>query len=99
VIAPRLPTTAEIALLRQPGQAGRTVLHLIHYAPQRRGVSIDIVEDVLPLSNVRIGVRLCQATTGVSLAPSGEKVPHEVCDGVTWVTVPSVIGHQVVVYA
>jgi hypothetical protein len=99
VSAPGLPTTAEIGLLRQPEQGGRMVLHLIHAVPQRRGTIIDIVEDVLPLHDVRAGVRLDQLATRVTLAPGGEELPHETSDGITWVTVPRVDGHQVVIFA
>ncbi len=96
--APGLPTTAEVALLRQPEQ-GRTLLHLIHAVPQRRGPAIDVVEDVLLLADVRVGVRLERPATAVTLAPGGELLAHDDRDGVTWVTVPRVEEHQVVVFA
>ncbi|CAA9547741.1 MAG: GH151 [uncultured Thermomicrobiales bacterium] len=95
---PGLPTTAEVALLRQPDE-GRTVLHLIHAVPQRRGPVIDVVEDVLPLADVRVGVRLPRPAATVTLAPGGEPLAHEERDGVTWVSVPRVAEHQVVVFA
>lgn len=98
VEAPGLPTTAEVSVLRQPGEGGRTILHLIHAVPQRRGVDIDIVEDVLPLANVRVGVRCGGAVGSVVLAPSGEELGFETEEGVTWVSVPRVEGHQVVVF-
>ena len=97
--APGLPTTAEVGLLRQPEHGGRAILHLIHAVPQRRGVGVEIVEDILPLHGVRVGVRLGRPARTVSLAPGGEPLPHEAADGVTWVTVPRVEGHQVVVFA
>jgi hypothetical protein len=97
VRAPGLPTTAEVALLRQPEQ-GRTLLHLIHAVPQRRGPEIDVVEDVLPLVDARVGVRLARPATAVTLSPGGERLAHEVSDGLTWVTVPRVEGHRVVVF-
>jgi hypothetical protein len=96
---PGLPTTAEIGLLRQPAEGGRHVLHLIHAVPQRRGTAIDIVEDVLPLADVRVGVRLGRPPGSVTLAPTGETLPHEDTDGITSITVPRVEGHQVVVFA
>ena len=98
VEAPGLPTTAEIGLLRQHGAGDRWVLHLIHSLPQRRGADIDIVEDVLPLTDVRVGVRLSRPAATVTLAPSGDVLPHEERDGLTWVTVPRVEGHQAVVF-
>jgi hypothetical protein len=98
-VAPNLPTTAEIGLLRQPAQGGRYVLHLLHAVPQRRGENLELVEDVLPLYNVRVGVRMEQPATDVSLAPDGRALAHETVEGITWVTVPEVVGHQVVVFS
>jgi hypothetical protein len=82
--------------LHQPN--GQAILHLIHAVPQRRGNCIDIVEDVLPLYDARVGVRLDRPATKVTLAPSSEGIPFEAVDGVTWVTMPRVDGHQVVVF-
>jgi hypothetical protein len=98
LVAPDLPTTAEAALLRQPGEGNRIVLHLINVLPQRRGAEIDIVEDILPLYDVRVGVRLDTPIQEATLAPSGETLATTTADGVTWVTVPKVEGHQVVVF-
>ena len=97
--APGLPTTAETSLLRQSGQGDRTILHLIHATPQRRGEGVEIVEDILPLHDLRVGVRLPHPAREVTLAPGGEVLPHEEADGVTWVTVPRVDLHQVVVFS
>ncbi len=94
--APDLPTTAEASLLRQHG--GRTILHLIHAVPQRRGEGVEIVEDIIPLHGVRIGVRTDHPVSQVSLVPSGETLTHKTADNVVWVTVPEVHGHQVVVF-
>jgi hypothetical protein len=52
----------------------------------------------LPLTDVRVGVRLGRPSATVTLAPSGEALLHEARDGVTWVTVPRVEGHQAVVF-
>ncbi|MQA95175.1 MAG: hypothetical protein GEV11_11225 [Streptosporangiales bacterium] len=93
--APDLPTTAEVTVMRQPY---RLVVHVIHAVPQHRGRDVEIVEDVLPLHDVRLGVRAGLEVTNVSLAPEGRKLPHETIDGVTWVTVPEVRLHQVIVF-
>jgi hypothetical protein len=92
-----LPTTVEIALLRQE-QPSRILLHIIHAVPQRRGRTIDIVEDVIPLTGVRVGVRVGRPLTAVTPVPSGKVLPHDTVNGVTWVTVPRVDGHQVIAF-
>lgn len=93
-----LPTTAEVSLLRQ-SNPDRTLLHLIHAVPQRRGAALDVIEDVIPLYDVRVGVRTGHPVRDVTLAPGNEVLPHEEIDGVTRVTVPRVSGHQVIVFA
>lgn len=93
-----LPTTAEVSVLRQPQEGNRYVVHLIHAVPQRRGLDIDIVEDVLPLRDVRVGLRTDRQINSVTMVPKGHVLPHETADGVTWVTVPEVRGHQVLVF-
>lgn len=99
VESPDLPTTAEVYVLRQPEHGGRHIMHVIHAVPQRRGEGIDIVEDVLPLYNVRVGLRTDQAITSVELVPGGDTLQHESLDGITWVNVPVVIGHQVLAFS
>jgi hypothetical protein len=97
--APSLPTTAEVGLVRQPAAGNRTVVHLIHAVPQRRGEGVDVVEDVLPLEDISIGVRASENVRQVQLVPGEEALHHETKDGVTWVTVPKISGHQVVVFS
>lgn len=93
-----LPSTAEVYALRQPQDRDRVVVHIIHAVPQRRSSDIDIVEDVLPLHEIRIGVRADVPVEKVSLVPSETVLPHETKEGVTWVTIPKVEGHQAVVF-
>lgn len=96
--APDLPTTAEAYLLRQPAERDRTVLHLVHAVPQRRGEGVEVVEDVLPLRDVRVGVRTDRPTERVTIVPGGEVLGHETRDGVTYATVPLIFGHQTVAF-
>lgn len=98
IATPGLPTTAEVYLLRQPEHGNRYILHIIHATPQRRGDGIEIVEDILPLFHVHVGLRADQPISRVALAPGGEQLAHETKAGITWVTVPEVHGHQVVVF-
>ncbi|NLG27112.1 MAG: beta-galactosidase [Chloroflexi bacterium] len=90
------PTTAQVTLLRQPEQR-RLVAHLLHYIPERRGLEFDTIEDVIPLYNVALAFRADQAPARVYLAPSGADVPFAYADGYVHVTVPEVVGHQMVV--
>jgi hypothetical protein len=90
------PTTAQVTLLRQP-DAGRTVVHLLHYIPERRGLEFDTIEDVIPLYNVPLAFKTGQAPQRVYLAPSREALPFTYDEGYVKVVVPQVVGHQMVV--
>lgn len=97
--APALPTTAEVGMMRQPAHGNRTIVHLIHAVPQRRGEGVEVVEDVLPLNDVRIGVRSPVDVREVRLVPDGGVLHHETRDGVAWTTIPFIAGHQVVAFS
>jgi hypothetical protein len=99
VETPDLPTTAEVYVLQQPEHDKRYIVHVIHAVTQRRGEGIDIVEDYLPIYNVRIGLRVNHEFATVELVPNGEALEHKLIDGITWVTVPEIIGHQVLVFS
>lgn len=89
------PTTAEVTLTEQPS---RKIVHLLHYPAERRGVDLDIVEDVIPLSNIPLSLKLAQNPSQVYTAPDLHplKVVYE--NGYASVTVPSVVGHAMVVF-
>ena len=90
------PSTAQVTLLRQP-QENRTVLHLLHYIPERRGLGFDTIEDVIPIHNVTVRFRAASEPRRVYLAPQDETLDHMYEDGYIHVTVPRVMGHQIVV--
>ncbi|MGH2460662.1 MAG: alpha-amylase family protein [Chloroflexota bacterium] len=88
------PSVCEVTALAQPG---RTVVHLLSYVPQRRTPEIDVVEDVLPLRDVLVAVRLPARPSAVKLAPSEEALPFDWNDCYARFSVPEVRGHQMVV--
>jgi putative glycosyl hydrolase-like family 6 (GHL6) protein/glycosyl hydrolase family 42 (putative beta-galactosidase) len=95
------PTTAHITLMRQEPQGdrgGRTVAHLLHYIPEQRCREIQTIEDVIPLFNVRLSVRLPREPERVYLAPDGRDLSFTWSDGRASLTVPEVRGHALVVF-
>lgn len=88
------PTTA---LITAAEQRGRTVIHVLHYIPERRS-QIDIVEDVIPLHRVGLSIRLVTAPRQAYLAPQGEPLEFNYSGGRAQVVVPEVRGHQMVVF-
>jgi len=91
------PTTAHVTLMRQE-QEGRTVAHLLHYIPEQRYREIQTIEDVIPLYNVALTVRLQAEPRRAYLAPEGTELPVTWSGGQARVTVPEVRGHAMVVF-
>ena len=91
------PTTAHMVLNYQEPY-NRHVLHILHYIPQRRCEEIDIVEDVIPLYDVDVKVKLPLKPEKVYCAPQGRQLDFEYADGYVRVVVPEVNGHEMVVF-
>lgn len=79
-------------------QTNRRIVHLVHYIPERRTPELDIVEDVIPLNDVMVSVRMNANPKRVYLAPSGQGLRSEYSGGYAKVNVPRVEGHQMVVF-
>ena len=73
------------------------VVHALHYVPERRGRDFDVIEDVIPLFEIPVSVRVDEAIRGVTLQPQGEMLDFEQKDGRVHFVVPRIEGHQMVV--
>jgi hypothetical protein len=89
------PSTALVTLNEQPEES-RWVLHLLHYIPERRGVDFDVIEDVIPIFQVKVSLRVPRAVRGVTSVPGGESLPFRLNGGRVEFVVPRVDGHQMV---
>ena len=77
-------------------QADRTIVHLLFAHTTVRGKGIEVIEDAVPLHDVKVAVRLDKAPSTVYLAPEGDAIPFE-WDGARAVfTVPKVVLHQMI---
>jgi len=92
------PTAALATLSAQP-KYDRWVLHLLYYVPERRSEQFDIVEDVVPLHDVAVSLRVERPVTAVRLAPQGDALPFQQAGGRVEFVVPRVVGHQMVALA
>ena len=93
VLAPGLPSTA-IVVVRRKGDD--LIVHLLHYVHQRRGQSLDVIEDVLPLYNVELSVRAERAPAQACLVPEQQPVEAVWRDGYVHFTLPCLNGYQIV---
>ncbi len=89
-----LPSAGRVSLMRQEAQR-RHILHLLYATPINRGRGIEVIEDVVPLFNIPVSVRL--KARRVSLAPEGTPLPFTRRKGRIEFTVPRLELHQMVV--
>ena len=94
VIRVTAPSSTEVSVMAQPG---RTIVHLLHYCPERRTKELDIVEDIVPLHQVPLSLAVAKAPKTVYLAPSKEALPFTWAKGRVELVVPVVVGHAMVV--
>jgi len=89
-----LPKTAEITLRRQ---GERHILHLLHYIPQRKSREMEIVEDIIPLYNQSVSVRMPRRPDRVFMALTGHDVEFTYEGGYVNMSIPEITGHAMVV--
>jgi hypothetical protein len=95
LIKTEAPSTAELTVTEQPG---RRIVHVLHYPAERRCPDLDIVEDIIPLSDVKLALLMSQRPARVYLAPQRKTLRFDYDSGYAMVAVPSVEGHQMVVF-
>jgi len=92
----QVPSTVQTTVNRQPGQ-NRSIVHVLHYIPERRSAEIDTIEEAIPLYNVKLALR-GHGAQEVHLAPSRTPLKCEQSGGYLHVTIPEVRGHAMVVF-
>jgi len=63
------PSTA-IVTLNEQSRHNRQVLHIMHYIPERRGQEFDIIEDVIPLYQLTVDLKVDSPVASVKLVPA-----------------------------
>lgn len=86
-----------VTTLQQQAEQNRYVHHLLYAAPVKRGEDICVIEDIVPLYDVKASVALPQKIKRGYLAPQMEEFPFAEKDGRVCYTVPKLDCHQMVV--
>ena len=89
------PTTLRATVNEQAAET-RWVVHLLHYIPERRSQDIDVIEDVIPLYDVHVSVRVSGEVTSVACVPEGQALAYEQKGNRVGFVVPELVGHQMV---
>lgn len=91
-----LPAQGVITLQEQREEK-RLVNHLLYASPVRRGEGIEVIEDIVPLNNVKVSVRTVNPVKQVYLAPQLTPLPFSYENETVAYTVPVLECHQMVV--
>ncbi len=97
VLKTNAPTTAQIYFNYQSTE-DRHIVHVLHYIPERRYDGIDTIEDIIPLYNISLKVKLPKKPDKAYLAPSGKALSVATEGEYTTVVIPEVTGHEMVVF-
>ena len=89
------PSTLQVTLTEQENQ-GRWLLHLLHFIPERRSETLDVIEDVIPVFNVRVGVKAPRPIEDVTLVPEQTSLPIRTEGPYTVFDVYRVDGHAMI---
>jgi hypothetical protein len=95
VLRVEAPSTAIFALNRQ-AEENRLVLHALHYVPEKRSEQLEIVEDIIPLHEVPVSVRVEGDVASVKLVPEGEEIAFTLGGGRCGFVIPRIDGAQMV---
>lgn len=90
-----LPAQGIVTLTRQKD---RSILHLLYASPVKRGTGTEVIEDILPLYEISVDVKIDEKIGTVTLQPQNENLPFVQEDGRVRFSVPKLLNHQMVVF-
>ncbi len=74
----------------------RSILHLLFAHTTVRGTKTEVIEDTVPLYNVRCSAKCENTPSRIALVPSNEELSFEYNNGIVEFTVPKVDIHQMI---
>ncbi len=89
-----LPTTAIVTVRQQDNDL---ILHLLHYVHQRRGKTLDVIEDVIPLYDISLGIRAENKPSAIMLQPENKPLDWSWDKGTVQFNLSKLNGYQIVV--
>lgn len=90
-----LPSEGVVTLARSREEP-YYINHLLYAVPVKRGDGIEIIEDILPVYDIRVELRIPEKVTGVRCVPQQEELQFEQLHGVLCYTVPVLECHQMI---
>ena len=78
-------------------QSDKLILHLLYAQPVKRGKSVEVIEDIVPIHNVAIKIKTGYIPKRVYKAPQNKDIEFEYCDGYVMFDIDYIENHQMIV--
>ena len=88
--------TNTVATITEQSRHHRWVVHLLNYIPERRGEDFDVIEDVIPIHDIRVSVRVPRKVKRVARVPQNKPLEFKQANGRVEFTLPKLEGHQMI---
>lgn len=90
-----LPIQGIVTLMEQKTE-NRMICHMLYATPVKRGNGIEVIEELLPVRDTHVSLRLPQTPKKVELVPKSEPIPYSFQDGVLSFTVSEFTNHAMI---
>ncbi len=95
ILRTNLPAQGIVTLMKQDN---RLVNHLLYASPVKRGGGwIEVIEDIIPIYDCKVSIKLDKKPSNVYLAPQMTEIDYEYESGRLNYTVPKIDCHQMIV--
>jgi hypothetical protein len=88
--------SSTVVTLNAQSPENRWVLHVLHYIPERRGKSFDTIEDIVPIYDIPVSIKVPTTAKRVLLVPENKELHFVHLGERISFSIPTVTGHQMV---
>ena len=85
-----------ISAINRQDKEKRAVVHALHYIPESKSDETLIIEDVIPLHELKLSVKLDEQVKSVTCVPENQPLDFTEVDGRIEFTLPKLTGHQMI---
>ena len=86
-----------VTTINEQKEENRYVVHLLYVSPVKRGYGVEVVEDIVPIYDTKVSLKLDKKIRKAYLAPTGEEISFTEENGRYEFVVPKIENHQMLV--
>ena len=96
IFSSNLPSGAKVTLMHQESE-NRYINHLLYASPVKRGNGVEVIEDIIPIYDTEVNLRINERVKNVYLAPEMTRLDYSQNDNLISYKVPKIDCHQMVI--